>query len=99
MTHLPNRDSAERLAEHLIEKRLVACVNIMPACTSIYHWRGKIESAAEIPMQMKSTRAQYAAIEMTIRQLHPYELPEITYVHLDGGESAYIQWIQQETQA
>ncbi|PKO25501.1 MAG: divalent-cation tolerance protein CutA [Betaproteobacteria bacterium HGW-Betaproteobacteria-8] len=99
MTHLPDRDSAKRLAEHLIGQRLVACVNIMPACTSIYHWQGKIESAAEVPMQMKSTLAQYPAIEMAIRQLHPYELPEITHVHLDGGEQAYIQWIQQETQA
>jgi len=99
MTHLPDRDSADRIAEHLVGYRLAACVNIMPASTSIYHWQGKIERAAEIALHIKSTLSRYAEIEAAIRALHPYELPEITYVHLDGGEPAYIQWIQQETRA
>ncbi len=98
MTHLPDRDSAERIATFLIEQRLAACVNIMPPCHSIYHWQGKIESANEIPLQIKTTLARYDAVEAAIRRLHPYELPEITYVHIDGGEAPYIQWIQQENQ-
>jgi periplasmic divalent cation tolerance protein len=99
MTHVPNRESAERIADYLIGNKLAACVNIMPSGHSIYHWQGKIESASEIPMQIKSVIARYPAIEQAIRELHPYELPEITYVHVDGGEKAYIQWIQQESQA
>ncbi|PKO92472.1 MAG: divalent-cation tolerance protein CutA [Betaproteobacteria bacterium HGW-Betaproteobacteria-1] len=97
MTHLPDQDSADRMAEHLVGHRLAACVNIMPASTSIYHWQGKIERATEVALHIKSTLNRYAEIETAIRVMHPYELPEITYVHLDGGEPAYIQWIQQET--
>lgn len=99
MTHVPDRECAERMAEYLISQRLAACVNIMPSGHSIYHWQGKIESANEIPVQIKSIMARYPAIEAAIRDFHPYELPEITYVHVDGGEEAYIQWIQQESQA
>jgi periplasmic divalent cation tolerance protein len=99
MTHVPDRECAERIAESLISQKLAACVNIMPSGHSIYHWQGKIESASEIPMQIKSVLTRYPAIEAAIRKLHPYELPEITYVHVDGGEEAYIQWIQQESQA
>ncbi|CAG0976419.1 Divalent-cation tolerance protein CutA [Methylophilaceae bacterium] len=97
MTNLPDIASAERLAGHLLNRKLAACINIMPGCTSIYHWQGKIESTTETPMQIKTTLERYPAIEEAIRQLHPYELPEIVYVHIDGGEDAYIQWIHQET--
>lgn len=98
MTNLPDRQSADLIAEHLIGQRLAACVNILPACSSIYHWQGKIESTTEIPLQIKTTLARYPAIEAAILKLHPYELPEIVHVNLAGGEPAYIQWIQQETQ-
>lgn len=98
-TKLPDLPAAEQLARRLIAQQLAACVNIMPPCTSVYRWQGGLEMATEVPLQIKSTLARYAAIEAVIRQLHPYELPEISYVHLDGGEAAYIQWIQQETQA
>lgn len=97
MTHLPDSDSADRMAEHLVEHRLAACVNVLLASTSIYHWQGKIERATEVALHIKSTLNLYAEIETVIRAMHPYELPEITYVHLDGGDPAYIQWIQQET--
>lgn len=99
MTHLPDRESAERMAEYLVGHRLAACVNIQPAGTSIYHWQGNIERAEEIPLHAKTTLDRYAALEAAIRTMHPYELPEITYVHLSGGEPGYIQWIEQETRA
>ncbi|MEY3747457.1 MAG: hypothetical protein RL194_916 [Pseudomonadota bacterium] len=97
MTHLPDQASAERMAACLIEQRLAACVNIMPPCHSIYHWQGKVESASEFPLQIKTTLDRYEAVESAIQELHPYELPEITYVHIDGGEAAFIQWIEQES--
>ncbi|HEY8354250.1 MAG TPA: divalent-cation tolerance protein CutA [Methylophilaceae bacterium] len=99
MTHLPDRESAERMAESLVEQRLAACVNIHAACTSIYHWQGKIERSDEIPLHAKTTLDRYDALEAAIRAMHPYELPEIVHVHLDGGEHGYIQWIEQETRA
>jgi periplasmic divalent cation tolerance protein len=97
MTHLPDRDSAKRIANFLIEQRLAACVQLMPPCTSIYHWQGQIETASEIPLQIKTSLASYEAVEAAIQRLHPYELPDITYVNIDGGEAAYIQWIEQES--
>jgi len=98
-TNLPDQTSAENMAQHLIAAKLAACVNIMTPCISIYHWQGKIESVSEIPLLIKTTRQRYAALEAAIRELHPYELPEIIYVTVDGGLPAYIQWIQQETLA
>ncbi len=98
-TNLPDQACAENMARHLITARLAACVNILAPCASIYHWQGKIESVTEIPLLIKSTAQHYAAIEAAIRELHPYELPEIVYVTVSGGLPAYIQWVEQETLA
>ena len=97
MSNLPDQASAEKLAQYLVETRLAACVNILSPCSSIYHWQGKIESAREIPVIIKTTADRYAALEQVIRNLHPYELPEIVYVSLAGGYSAYFQWIASTT--
>lgn len=96
-TNLPDQASAENIAQHLITAGLAACVNILAPCTSIYHWQGKIESVPEIPLLIKTARQHYAAVEEAIRELHPYELPEIIYVTVSGGLPAYIQWVEQET--
>ena len=97
LSNLPDQASAEKLARHLVEQRLAACVNILSPCVSIYHWQGKIESASEVPLMIKTTVGRYAEVEQAIRTLHPYELPEIVYVSLDGGLSAYFQWIASTT--
>ena len=98
LTNLPDRDSAQRVAEALIENRSAACVNILAACTSVYRWQGKIETTGEIPLLIKSTRAAYPLLESTIRAHHPYELPEIIAVSLDAGFPGYLQWVMQEAQ-
>jgi periplasmic divalent cation tolerance protein len=96
-TNLPDQISAENMARHLVIAKLAACVSIMAPCTSIYHWRGKIENVSELPLLIKTTKQRYTAVEAAILELHPYELPEIVCVTVDGGLPAYIQWIQQET--
>ena len=98
-TNLPDQACAENMAQHLVAAKLAACVSILAPCTSIYHWQGKIESATEIPLLIKTTEQRYTAVEAAIRELHPYELPEIVYVTVNGGLPAYIQWVQQETLA
>lgn len=98
-TNLPDQASAENIAQHLIAAKLAACVSILAPCASIYHWQGKVESATEIPLLIKTTEQRYAAVEAAILELHPYELPEILYVTVSGGLPAYIQWLQQETLA
>lgn len=97
LSNLPDRDSAIRLAEVLINRGQAACVNVLAPCTSIYHWQGKIESAQEVPVLIKTTQARYAEVENTIRAHHPYELPEIIHVPIAGGLPAYLDWIAQTT--
>jgi periplasmic divalent cation tolerance protein len=96
MTNLPDRVSAEKLAQHLVENRLAACVTIQAPCISIYHWRGKTESAQEVPLLIKTTEARYPKLEQAICTLHPYELPEIIHVPLTGGLPAYLNWVSEE---
>lgn len=99
LTNLPDRDSARRIADALIENRSAACVNILAECSSVYRWQGKIESASETPLLIKTTRAAYPRLEATIRAHHPYELPEIITVSVDSGFPGYLKWVAQETQA
>ncbi len=97
ITHLPDRDAADLLARALIEESVAACVNILGACASVYRWQGVVEHAEEIPLLIKTTVARYAALEATIRRLHPYELPEIVAVPVAQGLPGYLQWVQNET--
>lgn len=99
LTNLPDQASAKELANYLISRKLAACINILAPCTSIYHWQGETESATEIPLLIKTTKACYAALEEAIRQQHPYELPEIIHVPITGGLPAYLTWLNGETSA
>ncbi|MDR0736876.1 MAG: divalent-cation tolerance protein CutA [Zoogloeaceae bacterium] len=98
ITTFPDMKSAERMARALVEQGLAACVNVLPACRSVYRWQGKVETAAEIPLFIKTTRPRYAALEARIRALHPYELPEIIALPLTVGLPAYLEWIKKETE-
>ena len=99
LTNLPDRGSAQRVAQALIESRAAACVNILAECSSVYRWQGKIETASEAPLLIKTTLAAYPRLEAVIRAHHPYELPEIIAVPLSAGFPGYLQWVAQETQA
>ena len=99
LTNLPDRASAERLAQSLVAALLAACINILGPCRSVYRWKGAIENAEEHPMLIKTTRERYPALETAIRAGHPYELPEIIAVPLAAGFSGYLDWIAAETRA
>lgn len=99
VTNLPDRASAEKLAALLIEKRLAACVNLLPPCNSVYRWQGEIQRDEEHPLLIKTARDRYAELEASIRANHPYELPEIIAVTIVSGLQAYLQWIFAETRA
>jgi periplasmic divalent cation tolerance protein len=89
----PNKETAEKIAQLLVEQALAACVNILPGITSIYSWQGQIESSDEHLLIIKSPEANYQAIEAKIRSFHPYELPEIIAVPIAHGLPEYINWI------
>ncbi|MET0028253.1 MAG: divalent-cation tolerance protein CutA [Candidatus Thiodiazotropha sp.] len=93
----PDRTTAERLAKHLVEKGLAACVSLSSPVTSIYRWQGQTETADEIQMLIKTTRQRYQACESALRAEHPYELPEIIAVPVEQGLDAYIDWVERCT--
>lgn len=98
-TTFPDQQTAERIGHAIIAARLAACVNILAPCRSIYHWRGDIETATEIPALFKTSVARYAELATKLRQLHPYELPEIVAVRVADGLPAYLDWVITETSA
>lgn len=97
ITNLPDAPSAAKLARYLIDERAAACVNQLAPCTSTYRWQGNVESATEVPLLIKTTRAAYPRLEKLIREAHPYELPEIIAVPVTAGLPAYLGWIANET--
>ena len=97
ITNLPDRESARQLAERLVGGRVAACVNILSPCESVYRWQGEVETAGEIPVLIKTLRAHYGKVERTIRQCHPYELPEIIAVPIADGLPGYLAWLAAET--
>ncbi len=98
-TNLPDRESAERLADLLLEQRLAACVNILGPCRSVYRWKGAVQHDEEHPMLIKTSAERYPALEQALRRGHPYELPEIIAVAIERGLPAYLEWVGAETKA
>lgn len=97
LTNLPDRASAERLADELIERRLAACVNILAPCRSVYRWKDAVQHDDEHPVLIKTTAERYPALEQAIRERHPYELPEIIAVPIANGLADYLAWVDAET--
>jgi periplasmic divalent cation tolerance protein len=94
LTTCPDTEVAERLAQALVQERLAACVNILPVAKSIYLWKGQVESAAEQLLLIKSMTDAYSSIQKRIRELHPYELPEVIAVPIADGLPDYLAWIR-----
>jgi periplasmic divalent cation tolerance protein len=88
-----SEDEARKIARHLVEHRLAACVNIVPCIESIYRWQGKVESSEEWLLLIKTSAEKFPAVRDAIRELHSYDLPECVAVNIDGGGAEYLQWL------
>ena len=97
LTSLPDAEAARKLAHDLVEARLAACVQIGAPVESLYHWRGRLETAREVPLAIKASADAWPDLERAIRAGHPYELPEIVAVSLSHGSPDYLAWIDAET--
>src|SRR5947209_8378953 len=90
-----NPELARKIAHELVERRLAACVNIVPQVESVYRWQHKVETAQEFLLVIKTTSERYHNVRDTIRELHTYELPECIEIKLENGSEPYLQWISQ----
>lgn len=89
----PDRAAAERIAQAVVTERLVACVNILPGITSVYRWQEELHSDSELLLLIKTRRDVYAALENRIRDLHPYDVPEIIALPIQHGAAEYLAWL------
>ncbi|MBE9609892.1 divalent-cation tolerance protein CutA [Chitinilyticum piscinae] len=93
LCNCPDETLAKQLAQTVISEHLAACVNLLPACESIYRWQDAIESSREIPLLIKTTAARYPELQARLHELHPYEVPEIIAIPLSAGLPAYLDWV------
>ena len=82
-------------ARALVEDRLAACVNVLPAMTSVYRWQGQVEQDREQQLVIKTTMDRVPAVEARVRELHTYELPEFLVIAADDGAAAYLAWLDE----
>lgn len=91
-----NSAEAKRIARAVVEARLAACVNILPgAVTSIYRWKGKVESAREKLLLIKTSRKRLAKLQAAVERLHSYDVPEFIALPIAAGSRAYMAWLDE----
>jgi len=99
LTNCGSADEAAKIARALVEKKLAACVNVMPAGRSIYRWKGVIEDQQESLLVIKSSRALFNDLRVEIEKLHSYEVPEVIAVPIVDGSEGYLEWLDRELAA
>lgn len=88
-----SEEEARKIANALVECQLAACVNIVPQIESVYRWQGKMESAREWLLLIKTTAEKFPAVRDAIRELHSYDVPECISLNVEDGSAAYLEWI------
>ena len=88
---------AARLAQTLVSERLAACVNVLPPMQSIYRWQGQVRVDDERSLVIKTSSDQLEALQLRVRALHPYEVPEFLVIDVAGGSQAYLDWLREQT--
>jgi len=98
LSTFPDLGKARQTVTVIIESQLAACVNLCPQLESIYRWQGRVETGAEVLAIFKTTSEAYPALEQRLRELHPYEVPEIIAIPAAHVSEAYARWVMAETQ-
>lgn len=95
LTTAGSEEVASRIARALVERRLAACVNILPGARSFYRWRGGVSDDPEVLLVVKTAEDLLPAVQRAVRELHTYELPEGILLPVQGGDPAYLAWLEE----
>lgn len=93
LSTVAHAEHAERIAHALVERRLAACVNVVPGVVSVYRWKGAVERDEERLLVIKTRAARLPALREALVALHPYELPELVALPIEAGHEPYLAWI------
>jgi periplasmic divalent cation tolerance protein len=93
LSTFPDQETARRISNELVTKKLAACANILPGVESIYRWKEKIESGNETLVLFKLSEDRQSAFQENLRSLHPYDVPEIIFVPISSGLPEYLRWV------
>jgi periplasmic divalent cation tolerance protein len=93
LTTSGSETEARKIAQALVERRLAACVNIVPRIQSVYRWEGRVEHAEEFLLLIKTVKAREEPVRTAIHELHSYDLPECIAVPIDSGSAEYLKWL------
>jgi periplasmic divalent cation tolerance protein len=94
LTTTGSQEEARKIARALVDRQLAACVNIVPGVESIYRWKGKVETAAECLLIIKTTADAFERLAAALHELHSYELPECVQIAIEDGSAAYLDFIE-----
>lgn len=98
LTTLPNAEAASKLSKTLVDERLAACANILPAIRSVYRWQGKVQEEAEVLVLLKTRQERFGRLKARVLELHPYDVPEVIAIRIDDGHQPYLDWVTDATE-
>ena len=93
----PDPEQGAALARRLVEERLAACVNVVPGVRSIYRWEGEVQEDSEVLLVIKTREDRSEALAARVKEIHPYDLPEVVVLPVVGGSEGYLDWVRQES--
>ncbi len=92
----PSAEKAAELGKALVSERLAACASVVPGIRSVYWWEGKVQDEAEALVVLKTTRTRLPALRDRVLALHPYQVPEVVALPIEGGNEKYLEWLAGE---
>jgi periplasmic divalent cation tolerance protein len=97
LTTIPSDADGHAFGRALVDERLAACVNLLPAMESVYRWEGRVEHEVERQVVIKTSRDRVVSLWDRVRELHPYEVPEFVVIPIIDGNDAYLRWVGEST--
>ena len=93
---VPNLDTAQKIAKHLLKRKLIACANIFPPHTSVYEWKGEIKTEQEQVIILKTREQKAPSVETEVKALHPYDCPCIVQLKPHSCNSEFLHWLLEQ---